>query len=365
MANDNPLLKDMYFTAEFAQRLATDLSAADVPFDEAGFLSCVQGEGFAELSLKQKMRHITGCLHAALTDDYAQTLPALLAVAPAYASFDGMVFSDYVACYGLDDWDRSLPALRELTRYISAEFAIRPFLDADPDRALPYLYQWAADPDPAVRRLASEGSRPRLPWGMALNGFKRDPAPILPILEQLKDDPSEVVRRSVANNLNDIAKDNPDIVLDIAESWYGESEEIDRVVKHACRTLLKRGDIRAMRLFGFGEPGNITVNDLSFTPDVLAIGEDLVVTYELVVKTAAPALLRLEYAVVFAKARGKTSRKVFHQREAEFAPGSHQIRKKHSFRDLSTRKHYPGQHLFEIIVNGIVKGRGSVELLAL
>jgi 3-methyladenine DNA glycosylase AlkC len=363
MTTDNPRLKDIFFTKQFFEQLAGELAALYPPFDRAAFMSCALGDGFEDMALKQKMRHTTECLHALLPDDYAQALSILLAVAPNHASFDGMVFSDYVACYGLHDWDLSLPALREMTRTISAEFAIRPFLRDDPQRALAYLYEWAEDSDPGVRRLASEGSRPRLPWGIGLPAFKTDPTPILSILEQLKDDASEDVRRSVANNLNDIAKDNPAIVLDIAERWYGQSEEVDRLVRHACRTLLKAGNLRAMRLFGFAEPADVHIKNLVLDPRELAVGEDIVISYDLEVDTAESLPLRLEYAIIFARSGGKTSRKVFHHRESEFAPGRHAIRKKHSFRDLSTRKHYAGEQGIEIIVNGVVKGRGVVRLL--
>ena len=360
--NDNPLLKDIFYSADFLRQLADDLAAQYPPFDRAAFLACAEGEGFAGMALKEKMRHITGCLHAHLPDDYTQALPILLAVAPRYPTFDGMVFSDYVACYGLDHWDLSLQALHEMTKPISAEFAIRPFLLADAERTLPYLYRWAVDEDPDVRRLASEGSRPRLPWGLALPAFKQDPSPILPILEQLKDDPAETVRRSVANSLNDIAKDNPDLVLELAERWYGRSDEVDRLVKHGCRTLLKQGNVRAMRLFGFAAPDDVRVAALRFDPVELAIGEELVFSYDLHLETAEPLLLRLEYAVSFARANDHTARKVFHHREGEFAPGTHAISKKHSFRDLSTRKHYPGAQQFEIIVNGVTLAEGAITL---
>jgi 3-methyladenine DNA glycosylase AlkC len=363
MTSDAPLLKDVFFPTNFFEQLAAEVAALYPSFDRASFLACATGGGFEEMALKEKMRHATKCLHAFLPDDYAQALDLLLKVAPQFPGFDGMVFSDFVALYGLHDWQHSLPALREFTRTISAEFAIRPFINQDPERALPYLYEWAADPDPAVRRLASEGSRSRLPWAEAIPAFKADPTPILPILEKLKGDPAEDVRRSVANNLNDISKDNPQVVLDLAESWYGETGDVDWVVKHACRTLLKRGDMRAMRLFGFADPAQVQVSSLTFRPAELSIGEDLLFSYELDVQTAEPRLLRLEYAVNFVRSKGKSSRKVFHQREFEFAPGLHTISKKHSFRDLSTRTHYPGEHLFEIIVNGVVKKQGSVRLL--
>ena len=219
------------------------------------------------------MRHITGALHEVLPADFPRALTILREVAPGYCDFDGMVFSDYVAQYGQDHWDMSLAALREFTQYISAEFAIRPFLRHDAGRALTAMREWARDPHPAVRRLASEGSRPRLPWGISLPAFKRDPRPLLPILDQLKSDPDESVRRSVANNLNDIAKDHPDWVLDLAEAWYGRTNQVDAVLKHGCRTLLKAGNTRALRLFGFAAPTQVEVSYFSLRPARPAIGE--------------------------------------------------------------------------------------------
>ena len=362
MSPENTALKDIFFSEDFIVRLAGDLAAVCPDFERDAFLDCALSEGLSDMALKEKMHHVTVCLHDVLPEEYAETLRLLLAVAPNYPTFDGMVFSDYVGRYGLHDWDLSLPALRELTRYVSAELAIRPFLRHDHRRAMPTLYEWASDADPAVRRLASEGSRPRLPWGMALPAFKRDPSPVLPILERLKDDPSEDVRRSVANNLNDIAKDNPDIVLDLAGRWIGTSEEVDRLVKHACRTLLKAGDVRAMRLFGFADPAAVRVSDLAVRPPDPRIGEDIQFSYTLEVQGTEALLLRLEYIMTFARARGKQSSKVFHHREGEFQPGSHTIRKKHSFRDLSTRNHYPGEHRIEIVINGVIKDRISLQL---
>jgi len=360
--SDNPLLKDLYFTDSFLQSLADDLAQREPDFDRRAFLACCRGSGFEAMVLMNKMRHITGCLHAHVPGDYAAVLELFLEIAPAYTGFDGLVFSDYVAQYGRDDWERSLPALRELTRVVSAEFAIRPFLRQDAQRAVPTLYEWAGDPDPAVRRLASEGSRPRLPWGMALTVFKRDPSPILPILARLRADPSEDVRRSVANNLNDIAKDHPELVLDLAYEWLGESEEVNRLVKHACRTLLKAGDTRAMRLFGFADPAQVQVAGLAVDPPQPSIGDSVFFGYDLLVETERPAQLRLEYALTFARGGERSSRKVFFQREATFEPGRHSVKKKHSFRNLSTRKHYPGAHVLEIIVNGVIMATLEFEL---
>jgi 3-methyladenine DNA glycosylase AlkC len=219
---------------------------------------------------------------------------------------------------------------------------------------------WAEDKDAKVRRLASEGCRPRLPWAMALPKFKKDPSPILPILEKLKDDASEDVRRSVANNLNDISKDNPDLTLEICEKWSGQSENTDKIVKHACRTLLKAGNKRALAIFGYSDPSSIGVDNLSLDKKNLKIGDDLTFSFDITVATKSK--VRLEYAVYFVKAKGKISKKVFKISEKDYGPGTYSISRKQAFQEQTTRKHYPGTHRIAIIVNGEEKARTSFEL---
>jgi 3-methyladenine DNA glycosylase AlkC len=275
-----------------------------------------------------------------------------------------MVFPDFVEIYGLEDWERSMPALGYFTQFASAEFAVRPFLDRDPERAMVYMDRWSKHENPHVRRLASEGCRPRLPWAMALPKFKEDPRPILPILDRLKDDESESVRRSVANNLNDISKDNPGLVLETCEHWYGRSEQIDWVVKHGCRSLLKAGDTRALRLFGFGDPAQIAVERLHVRETELQIGDALFFAFELKVNGEEEIKLRLEYAINYVKAGGKTSKKIFQISERRYAPSTHKLQRKQSLADMSTRKHYPGKHRLAVIVNGEEKAACFFELLA-
>lgn len=355
-------LKDIFYADTFLDRLSDSLHENYEPFDQAAFLSCVHTPDWPEKALKQKMIHLTTCLHAALPPEYPQALAILQKIAPAFPSFEAISFSYYAARYGLDEPDISLPALRFFTRFMTAEFAIRPFLRRYPQKTLAFAYACAEDEDEGVRRLASEGTRPRLPWAEALPAFQKDPTPILPILEKLHADPSETVRRSVANNLNDIAKDHPDIVLTICERWLGESPEVDRLVKHACRTLLKKGNVRALRLFGFGDPVAIKIAHLAFDPPVLPIGADLYINFELLVETAEPCQVRLEYAIDFIKARGQSSAKVFQIKEVTLAPGSHPVQKKHSFQDRTTRTHYPGPHTITILVNGLPQASGEVQL---
>jgi 3-methyladenine DNA glycosylase AlkC len=357
-------LKDLFFTTSSIGALADAIEQVYPAFDKGEFMALVFDSQWEDKELKQRMRHVTHCLHATLPQDYSEALEILREVAPSSQSFDAMVFPDYVECYGLEHWDLSLPALAFFTRFASSEFAIRPFLIEDSRRAMKHMLVWAEDENEHVRRLASEGCRPRLPWAMALPEFKEDPSLILPVLEILKTDESESVRRSVANNLNDISKDHPELVLDICERWYGHHGDTDRIVKHACRTLLKAGNRRAMQLFGFADPTHISVQNLSLDRQRLSIGDKLQFTFELTADTDEDCKVRLEYAVHYVKAKGNLSRKVFQLKEASFGPGSHTISKKHSFADQSTRKHYPGEHRIAIFVNGVEKASATVELTA-
>ena len=356
-------LKDRFFSEQFIQDLGIAIHRVYPQFSRNRFYKLTADDYWEDKELKQKMRHTSICLAATLPPSYKEALSILSKVAPGFGDFDAMVFPDFVECYGQHDWDLSLPALEMMTRYSSSEFAIRPFIIQDQDRVMQLMYKWATDENPHVRRLASEGCRPRLPWAMALPEFKRDPSPILPVLETLKDDPSEYVRKSVANNLNDISKDHPYVVLDICERWHGHSKHTDWIIKRACRTLLKAGNKRAMRLFGFGNPNKVRVENLIFDQKRLNIGNDLNFNFDVDQRSKRSQRLRIEYSVSFKKANGTNSPKVFQIQEASFQPGKHTIHKKHSFKNLSTRKHYPGAHTLTIVINGEEKARGRIELL--
>ena len=355
-------LKDLFFTTSFIAQLGDAIQQIYPDFDKEQFTSLVYDGTWETKELKAKMRHVTHCSHKALPEDYPEALEILTKIASAFRGFEAMVFPDYVECYGLDHWDLSLSALAFFTKLCSSEFAIRPFLARDPERAMATLRVWAEDEDHNVRRLASEGCRPRLPWAMALPTFKKDPSLILPVLEKLKNDDSEYVRKSVANNLNAISKDHPELVLDICERWIGQTKNTDWIVRHACRTMLKAGNRRALLLFGFADPTDMGVENLRLDEETLSIGEDLHFAFDLRVNAQEACKVRLELGAYYVKARGKLSRKVFHIREDCFAPGIHSISRKHSFADQSTRKHYPGEHQISIIVNGVEKAKANFEL---
>ena len=358
-------LKKIFFTTSSINEMGDTIQRFYPDFDKNTFVKLIFDEGWEAMELKEKMRHTTQCLHKTLPESYKDALEILKKAAPYVKGFEAMSLPDFVELYGMEmeNWDLSLPALGHFTRYASSEFAIRPFLDRDPERAIVYMQTWAGDESPRVRRLASEGCRPRLPWAMALSTFKKDPSLILPILEKLKDDPSEDVRRSVANNLNDISKDNPQLMLDICEKWYGQNKNTDAIIKHACRTMLKAGNKRALLLFGFCDPTHIKVENFRIDKEVVKIGEDIRFSFDLIIDEKERSDVRLEYVVYFMKANGKLSRKVFQITENEYVPGKHLFKRKHSFVDMSTRKHYPGEHRVSIIINGEEKATASIELI--
>jgi 3-methyladenine DNA glycosylase AlkC len=273
-----------------------------------------------------------------------------------------MFLPEYVEVYGINNFDESMAAFEFVTVFSSAEFAVRPFLIKYPEKMMKQMLAWSKHKEPMVRRLASEGSRPRLPWAMAVGYLKKDPKPILPILENLKNDPSETVRRSVANNLNDIAKDHPDVVLSLAKKWIGKNANTDALLKHACRTLLKAGNKTALHLFDVGGDHDITLSNMGISRASIRIGDSIDLSFTISNNEKKPVSLRVEYAIDFIKAKG-TSRKVFKVSEGSFASNTaKEFKRKLRFTDLTTRIHYPGEHRITLVINGTEKESIFVEL---
>jgi 3-methyladenine DNA glycosylase AlkC len=354
-------LKNVY-NLEFVRVFAEKIQRLNVGFDGVAFIHCIMDSAWEDLELKERMRHITRGLRRFLPQDYAEAIAILRLTALECQGFPYMFFPDFVEQYGLGDEEISLSALELFTQYSSSEFAIRPFLQRNPVKIMAQMLQWATHPNHHVRRFASEGCRPRLPWGMALKEFQRDPAPILPILELLKADDSDYVRRSVANNLNDIAKDHPTLVLDIAERWIGVHPHTDWIVKHGLRTLLKRGNPRAMQLFGFGSMPLVTVGNLRFHQPSVSIGEAVNVSFDCWSEQAEK--IRLEYGVYYVKSNGEATRKVFFIHERYYSKGERvHIQRKISFQQRTTRKHYVGTHRLTIIVNGVECAETHIEVV--
>lgn len=356
-------LKDIFFKPAFFDALTAAIQSVYPAFDAQALVERVHDDQWDRRALKERIRHITVVLHDLLPADYRTALDILRRAAAVleYRDFGVMIFPDFVELYGQDDWDASLPALEQFTQMLSAEFAVRPFIARDPTRMMTQMDQWSRHENASVRRLASEGCRPRLPWGIALNALKADPTPILPILERLKDDESEDVRRSVSNNLNDISKDNPQVVIEIARRWLAEDKpEIRAIITHALRTLVKKGDPAALELLGYdsSEGAAVNVSGLTVAPQVIPIGGTISLSFELESLGDEPQNLMIDYVVYHMRANGKQTPKVFKLTKKVLAPGERAtITRRHSFEPVTTRKYYPGTHAIEIQVNGIRFGR--------
>jgi 3-methyladenine DNA glycosylase AlkC len=264
-----------------------------------------------------------------------------------------MFFPDFMEQFGLDDLDTSLKAIEEITQFISCEFAIRSFLLKYPGEVMLQMQRWSNPSSYHVRRFASEGCRPRLPWAMAIPQLKKDPSPILPVLENLKNDPSLFVRKSVANNLNDISKDNPALVIELAKKWKGKTAETDWIIKHGCRTLLKKADDNIYKIFGLDSASACAITKLKLDKAKIKIGDRLGFSFSLELKSEKSSKIRIEYVVYYVKAGGRQTKKLFKLSENNFHPGSvYSFTRQQRFQDFTTRKHYPGKHKLGIIING-------------
>lgn len=363
------LLKDSLFAPAHVAALADAVQNVYPAFDRAAFLARVYDGSWDARELKERMRHLTTTLRPLLPDDYRAALDVLRRAAPLLAGdcgFVPMVLSDFVEVYGVEDFDASLPALEQFTQLVSAEFAVRPFIVRDPPRMLAHMRTWAQHPAAAVRRLASEGSRPRLPWGMALSALKKDPTPLLPILDLLKQDESEDVRRSVANHLNDIAKDNPQVVIDVLRRWQAhDTPEMRALTRHALRTLVKQGHPDALALLGVPHGAQAQVCALTVTPADVPMGGTVTITFEVQSLSDAPQEVVIDYVLFHQHASGEQTPKVFKLAQRTLAPRETvRLSKRHSFRAITTRRYYPGAHAVAVQLNGVQSERCAFRLLA-
>jgi 3-methyladenine DNA glycosylase AlkC len=272
----------------------------------------------------------------------------------------GMIVADH----GLEDFEKSFALLKEMTKRATAEFEVRPFLDKDQERALSIMTPWVKDPSVHVRRLVSEGTRPRLPWGMRLKQLVVDPTPTLPLLEALKDDPEEYVRRSVANHLNDIAKDHPDLVAEIAARWLKDADKNrEKLVRHACRSLVKQGHPATLKAFGLNPP-EIALNGPEVTTRTVQYGDSMDFQIEMKSTSSEPQNLVLDYLVHFKKANGSLSPKVFKWTKVTLAPGETlALSRKHPIRPITTRVYYDGTQAVSLRINGQDFGYSEFELV--
>ncbi|MCG3718077.1 DNA alkylation repair protein, partial [Aliarcobacter butzleri] len=273
------LLKDLY-SKEFIEKLSEKLFMVYPKFEKKEFIENVFCSTWQELELKPRMRHISTIFHKHLPFSYKEQLDILKKVKEDFAGLEAMIFQDFVQVFGLDDLKESLKALEVFTIDSSSEFAIRQFILKYEEETMNQMKLWAKSSNEHLRRLASEGCRPRLPWAIALAKFKENPKKVLEIIELLKNDKSKYVQKSVANNLNDISKDNPNFVIEFVKDNLGFSKELDFICRHGSRTLLKSGNIEVLKLFSFEKVSHINISDF-YCDESVEIGQDLNFSFEL------------------------------------------------------------------------------------
>lgn len=320
----------------------------------------------ATLSLNERMRHTSVLLREHLPPDYNTALSILKETIPLLKpGYTNLTFPDFVSQFGTGDVKTSLEALHFFTQFGSSEFAIRTFLKNDLDRTIKTMYAWSEDSNEHVRRLSSEGSRPRLPWSFKLDAVIDNPAITKPILDNLKQDDSLYVRKSVANHINDISKDSPAYVRQLVKAWDQQHPHTAWIVKRGCRSLFKSGDKQSLTAFAFTKNPKVSVRKFVLTPDPdpVRMGGSLTFSFELVSQSRKTQKLMIDYRIHYVKKTGQALPKVFKLKELELPAGaSVPLSKKQSFQDFTTRKHFPGKHTVELLVNGDVVKRMSFEV---
>ncbi|MBI5256748.1 MAG: DNA alkylation repair protein [Burkholderiales bacterium] len=346
------------------------LRRVDRGFDHRAFEALALA-GLDALELKARVLQVAEALVATLPADVDRAaglleaslgppgegddLAALRTSEAGLAGWAVWPLTEAIARIAIEAPERGLAALHAMTQRLTAEFAIRPFIVRHPALSFATLARWVHDPSAHVRRLVSEGSRPRLPWGLRLQALVDDPSPTLPLLAALQDDPSAYVRRSVANHLNDIAKDHPACVAAwLADHLPGATPQRRMLLRHASRTLVKQGHPAVLAAWGLGQAFRGTVG-WQVGPPRLQVGDTLALRLELVSRAARPQRLVIDYAVHHVKANGQRTPKVFKGWTLELGPReARTLERGHSFRPVTTRRYHPGEHRVDLRINGQV-----------
>ena len=366
------LLKHQFGTS-IVHTIAQMLLAVEPEFPATSFLKDALN-GYEQLELMSRARQIANALHNHLPADYGQALTLLMASTKqphshhaqlGMTSFLFLPHIFFIRDFGLDYFEASMQAQYILTQKFTAEFSIRPFLERYPTETLARLHEWAHDPNHHVRRLVSEGTRPRLPWASRLRQFQLRPQPVLQLLELLKDDPEIYVRRSVANNLNDIGKDHPEMLFATAQRWLqGASKERQWLVEHALRTAVKRSEPGALTVLGFGNLAKVAITKVAITPLKPTIGSSVVIAFVLVSTASTQQRMLVDFQIHYVKSNGFSNAKVFKLKTVEILGWEKLLlSKKVSLSNMTTRKHYAGVHRVDVVVNGRVFQLGSFTLM--
>jgi 3-methyladenine DNA glycosylase AlkC len=370
---EHPLLKDQFNPNSIAQ-LADIFVDIEPQFQRQQFIAAALA-GLEKLELKDRVQQVIHALAQVLPDDFAAAAPMLiqagqrLVIADNSAGWNHYLawpLIDYVSRYGQQHNAVALPALAKLTPLFTAEFAIRPWVKNQFEAVYPQLQSWTQHEDPHLRRLASEAVRPRLPWAEHLAALKSDPRPIIPLLEQLKDDDSDYVRKSVANNLNDISKDHPELLLDLCERWLTDSPSAPCkwIVRRGLRTLVKQGNRQALALLGYQQDLQFSEKIFEVDKTVLRAGDTITLQLSLSSAMTQKQPLKIDYALIYPLQQGKTGRKIFSWTERQLSPEQViSLTKRHLFTALSTRRLRSGKHHLKLLINGQCYARQTIELI--
>lgn len=360
-------------------RIAAMVRRAWRSFDTQAFLRQIE-PGYESLELMARGQRIAQALQAHLPQDVPRALGVLVesmdppmgldavgepdAGDRPYSAFLYLPHSIYIGTHGLPHFEAAMAAQHALTQRFTAEFSIRPYLLHHQGATLARLRDWAQDDNAHVRRLVSEGTRPRLPWAPRLPAFQNNPQLALPLLDALKDDPSSYVRRSVANHLGDIAKDHSDLAVGTARTWLqGAPAPREALVRHGLRFLIKRGDAAALDALGVGHAVALDVRAARVLPARARIGDKVRIEVELHNPTPQPQRVLADLKVHYVKAHGGAAPKVFKLQTLDIAPGATvAVGKMLSLQQMTTRTHYPGAHRVELVLNGRPQPLGQFQL---
>lgn len=347
-------LKDQFFNAEIFKQYTQLLHANYSAINTEKMLSELL-QDIEKYELKERLRNTTNITYSHLQLPYKEQTAILSKVAPSFkGNFFGMIFPDFVEVYGLEDMDTSFLALEHFTKYSSSEFAIRPFFKIDFDKTLKQMIAWSTHENYHVRRLSSEGSRAKLPWSFHLKEMIENPSITKPILENLKKDKELYVKKSVANHLNDITKDNPDYVLTLLKKWNKDNTDTFWIMKQALRTLVKKGNTDAMKLLGFNSEAKVELVHFHLDKKKVSLGEELTFECKITPTIKDYHSVVIDFAVHYQKSNGTTAPKVFKLKDVAFQNGKPVVLKKRvKFEDYTTRKHYSGEHFIELLANGV------------
>lgn len=365
-----------FFSPAIVRRLAADITKVHPTFPTRAFVKQASA-GLDELELLDRGRHIAAALAAQLPSSYPEAIDVLLRslgeehendelLGGGMAPFFYLPHLTFIAEHGLPHFDLSLRAQYELTKRFTAEFSMRPYIAHDPKRALAFLRRCTSDGNAHVRRLASECTRLRLPWAIRVAWLDANPELVLELLERLKDDPAPMVRRSVANNLNDLGKVHPQLLMRTCAAWWADATETRRaLIEHALRSAVKRGEPEALALLGYGQRAAVAVEDVSFEPARVHIGERVAMQFALRSQSSTPQDLLVDVAVHFIKANAKASPKVFKLKRIVLPPRQRvQLQTRFSLAVHTTRVPRPGIHAVDVLINGQVRRAGSFEVLS-